>query len=192
MAFIKGFRAGNGLLTGEIWDFSTQDVTNLSWNAAPGNNNSGVCSIGSGYMGGTNGAELGVLFKVPDITYTGWGNYILLASFEIFGYSGSDYKRELRLLTDGVFSASGPVTYTGNVRVSAFIRAYSDPTHYTDTLITAGSGTDVQFHRSDVTGVNARTVSCAFANVIYNNSHKVLIGISLAQDQSSTVKWVSA
>lgn len=192
MAFIKGFRAGNGLLTGEVWDFSTQDVTNLSWATAPGNNNSGVCSIGSGYMGGTNGAELGVLFTVPNINYTGWGNYILLASFEIFGYSGSDYKRELRLVTDGLFTPFGPATYTGNVRVSAFIRSYSDPVTYTDTLITAASGTDVQFHRNDAAGVNARTVSCSFANVIYNNSHKVLIGISLAQDQGNTIKWLSA
>ena len=192
MAFIKGFRASNGLLTGEVWDFSTQNVTNLSWATAPGNQNRGVCSIGSGYMGGTNGAELGVMFKVPDISYTGWGNYILLASFEISGYSGSDYKRELRLVTDGLFNPFGPTTYHGNVRVSAFIRSYSDPVTYTDTLITSATGTDVQFHRNDAAGVYTRTVSCSFANVIYNNSHKVLIGISLNQDQNSAIKWLSA
>ena len=192
MAFIKGFRAGNGLLTGEIWDFSTQDVTTLSWATAPGNQNSGVCSIGSGYMGGTNGADLGVRFKVPDISYTGWGNYILLASFEILGYSGSDYKRELRLVTDGNFASFGPTTYSGNVRVSAFIRSYSDPTHYTDTLITSATSTDVQFHRNDAAGVYARSVSCSFANVLYNGAHKVIIGISLAQDQNLAIKWVSA
>lgn len=192
MAFIKGFRAGNGLLTGEIWDFATVDVTALSWGSAPGSNNSGVCSIGSGYMGGSDGAGLGVRFAVPSINYTGWGNYILLASFEILGYSGTDYKRELRLVTDGVFTSFGPSTYTGNVRVSAFIRSYSDPVTYTDQLITAATSTDVQFHKNDYANVHVLTVYCSFANVIYNSSHKVLIGVSLQQSQGLDLKWLSA
>ena len=192
MAFIKGFRATNGLLTNEVWDFSTQDVTQLDWNTPPGNDNSGTCFIGSGYIGGTAGAGMGVQFAVPSISYTGWGNYILLASFEIQGYSVSAYKRELRLVTDGVFSQFGPATYTGNVRVSAFIRTYSDPTTFTDQLITAATGTDVQFHRGDYSNVHVLTVYCSFANVIYNNSHKVLVGISLVQDQGETIKWLSA
>lgn len=192
MAFIKGFRSTNGILTGEVWDFQTQDVTLLDWNTPPGSDNSGICLIGSGYIGGTAGAGLGVKFAVPAISYTGWGNYFLLASFEIQGYSGSDYKRELRLVTDGAFTSFGPVTYTGNVRVSAFIRSYSDPVTYTDQLITSAIATDVQFHREDYANVNVRTVYCSFANVIYNNSHKVLIGISLTQDQGETIKFLSA
>lgn len=192
MAFIKGFRASNGLLTGEVWDFATIDITSLSWNTAPGNDNRGFCSIGSGYMGGVDGSGLGVQFSVPGINYNGWGNYFLLASFEIQGYSGSDYKRELRLVTDGAFTQFGPSTYTGNVRVSAFIRSYSDPVTYTDQLITAATSTDVQFHRGDFSNVYAMTVYCSFANAIYNNSHKVLIGISLQQSQGLDIKWLSA
>ncbi|MBR5279490.1 MAG: hypothetical protein IKU26_00785 [Clostridia bacterium] len=191
MAFIRGFRARNGLLTNEVWDFTAQDVTSFSWSNPPGSNNSGVCTIGSGYIGGSNGGDMGgVLFAVPSINYSGWDHDFLLASFDIEGYQGADYKRELRLVTDGLFTSFGPSTYTGNVRVKAYLRAYSNPTTYTDTLITASSGTDVQFHRDDYANVHARTVQCLFANVVYNNSHKVLIGIGLAQDQGNAITWL--
>lgn len=189
MAFIRGFRATNGLLTNEVWDFASQDVTGLDWRQPPSSADVGQCDIGSGYMGALNGSNLkGVLFSVPSINYSGVDNDILLASFNIEGYETSDYKRELRLVTDGSFSAFGPTTYTGSVRVKAVLRVYTDPINYSDTLI--GQPGAVQFHRDDYSGVNARTVSCIFANAFYNGAHYVLLGVGLAQDQGSDIKWL--
>ena len=189
MAFIKGFRANNGLLTNEVWDFASQDVTGLDWRRAPGSADVGQCDIGSGYMGAVQGSNLkGVLFSVPAINYSGWNNDILLASFNIEGYETADYKRELRLVTDGTFSSFGPTTYSGNVRIKAILRVYTDPVTYTDTII--GNPEDVQFHRDDYSGVNARTVACVFANAFYDGVHYVLLGVGLAQDQGSDIKWL--
>lgn len=188
MAFIKGFRARNGLLTNEVWDMSTQDVSTFDFSGM-GTANYGGCHIGSGYMGATNGGNMnGVLFAPTTLNYTGWGNYILLASFDIEGYQGTDYKRELRLVTDGLFSATGPATYTGTIAVRAVLRVYSNPITYTDTAL--GTPEEIQIHRNDYSQVHTRTVACVFANIIYNGSHKILIGASAAQDQGQEIKWL--
>lgn len=188
MAFIKGFRATNGILTNEVWEFAAIDVTDYDWNTPPGNDNSGFCEIGSGYMGAPDGGSMGsAKFNVPSINYSGWETEFLLASFEIQGSQGSDYKRELRFTTAGNFSNFGPQAYTGNVGIKAYVRIYSDPTTYVDTLISPDR--EIQFHRNDFSGVYSLNTYCVFANVMYNGHHKVLIGISNEQNSGLNIHW---
>lgn len=190
MAFIKGFRATNGILTNEVWEFAALDVSEYDWRIAPGNDNSGYCDIGSGAAGVPVGGSMGsVKFNVPSINYSDWSTEFLLASFEIQGSQGSDYKRELRFTTAGNFISFGPETYNGSVGIKAYIRVYSDPTTYTDTLITGSPVSEVQFHRNDSSGVYSLNVYCVFANVMYNGHHKVLIGISNQQNRGVDAEW---
>lgn len=180
MAFIKGFRVTDGYLTNEVFQFAAIDANDISWNSAPGQY-AGRASIGSGYMGGANGADFGgISFSLPDVPLTGWDQNYLLAALPIEG-SQDQLKRELRFILSGVKSTDTPTTKNYTFKIQPYLRTWTDDTSYFDTQL--GNANSVQFHRNDGTGVNAGTTYCTFGNIIYQGHHYVIIGPSQYQYQ---------
>lgn len=184
MAFIQGFKANDGILSGKMWDFHNINVDNLNWRQPPRSGTAVNVDIGSGYMGAANGSNInGVLFNLPNIDFS---DERLLASFEILGTTY--YKRELRIYISGTFSAFGPDTYTGDYTTRVVLRTYSDNTTFVDNQL--ASNYNIQYHRQDYAGVYAETTSCVFANITYSNHHYVIIGAAQSQSQSGEIKWL--
>lgn len=184
MAFIQGFKANDGILSGKMWDFRNINVDNLDWRQPPRSGTAVNVDIGSGYMGAANGSNInGVLFNLPNIDFT---SERLLASFEVLGTAY--YKRELRIYISGTFSAFGPDTYTGDYMTRVVLRTYNDDTTFVDNQL--ASNYSIQYHRQDYAGVYAETTSCVFANITYSNHHYVIIGAAQSQSQSGEIKWL--
>lgn len=180
MAFIKGFRVTDGYLTNEVFQFAAIDANDISWNSAPGQY-PGRASIGSGYMGGANGADFGgISFSLPDVPLTGWDQNFLLAALPIEG-SQDQLKRELRFILSGVKTTDTTTSKNYTFRIQPYLRTWTDETSYFDTQL--GNANSVQFHRNDGTGVNAGTTYCTFGNIIYQGQHYVIIGASQYQHQ---------
>lgn len=180
MAFIKGFRVTDGYLKNEVFQFAAIDANDISWNAAPGQY-AGRASIGSGYMGGAEGADFGgISFSLPDVPLTGWDQNYLLAALPIEG-SQDQLKRELRFIIRGVKSTDTPTSKNYTFLIQPYLRTWTDDTTYVDTQL--GNANSVQFHRNDGTGVNAGTTYCTFGNIIYQGHHYVIIGPSQYQYQ---------
>lgn len=184
MAWISGFQITGGLLVGNAFNFDSTTVDNYSWRRSPASDISesqgyGRCNIGSGYIGEDTATSMkGILFDPQALTD---GNH-LLASLEVKGYEDPDYKREI-LLYDNRTDYGGNVI--GNA-FSAYLRKWSDSTHYTDVIIGRSPENGVEWRQNQV---YTTAFYVNFANVIYNNHHYVLLGFIAKQTQGGAEKW---
>lgn len=192
MSWIKGFKVESGILRNKTFDFESYGTDSYSWRIAPNtsiDDSYGICNIGSGYMGGETASGLGGI-KIDPENYNISSTPVTLAILPIYGYSGTDYKRELVFTITGTVTTNTGSTITLDYKTHHYLRRYTDSSTYVDVMLGRELQNSIQFHVNDYSGVNVINAYLIFGNVIYNNHHYVLLGTDLVQLQSGHDRWL--